>query len=107
SIDIYPTLCELCGIPVPDSVEGQSFASALADPTATPKDFALGLWRKSGTDGYSIRTDRYRLVRWGNDAANPTQIDLFDYESDPLGKQNVEGSDPDVVTDLLNRISEQ
>jgi arylsulfatase A-like enzyme len=107
SIDIYPTLCELCGIPVPDSVEGQSFASALADPTATPKDFALGLWRKGDTDGYSIRTDCYRLVRWGNDAANPTQIDLFDYESDPLGKQNVEGLDPDVVTDLLNRISEQ
>ena len=107
SIDIYPTLCELCGIPVPDSVEGQSFAPALADPTAIPKDFALGLWRKSSTDGYSIRTDRYRLVRWGNNAVSPTQIDLFDYQTDPQGKQNVAASNPDVVTDLLNRISEQ
>ena len=107
SIDIYPTLCELCGIPIPDSVEGQSFAPVLADPTAIPKDFALGLWRKNSTDGYSIRTDRYRLVRWGNNAASPTQIDLFDYQSDPLGKQNVVASNPDVVTDLLNRISEQ
>ncbi len=107
SIDIYPTLCELCGVSIPESVEGQSFASALVDPTAIPKDFALGLWRKSGTDGYSIRTDRYRLVRWGNNPASPTQIDLFDYEADPLGKQNVAASNPNVVSDLLNRISEQ
>ena len=107
SIDIYPTLCDLCDIPVPDSVEGQSFVPALLDPTALPKDFALGLWRKGGTDGYSIRTDRYRLVRWGNNAASPTQIDLFDYQTDPEGKQNVAASHPDVVTDLLNRILEQ
>ena len=107
SIDLYPTLCELCGIPVPDSVEGQSFAPALANPAAIPKDFALGLWRKSGTDGYTIRTDRYRLVRWGNNPASPSQIDLFDYEIDPNGKQNVAASNPDVVSDLLNRISEQ
>lgn len=106
SIDLYPTLCELCDIPVPDSVEGQSFVPTLRDPTAIPKDFALGLWRKSSTDGYSIRTDRYRLVRWGNNPASPTQIDLFDYQSDPEGKQNVAASNPAVVADLLNRISE-
>jgi arylsulfatase A-like enzyme len=106
SIDLYPTLCELCNIPVPESVEGQSFVPALLDPATKPKDFALGLWRKSGTDGYSIRTDRYRLVRWGNNPASPTQIDLFDYQSDPGGKQNVAASRPGVVTELLNRISE-
>ena len=107
SIDLYPTLCDLCNIPVPDSVEGQSFAPALLDPAANPKDFALGLWRKGGTDGYSIRTDRYRLVRWGNNPASPSQIDLFDYQTDPDGKQNVAASLPGIVTDLLNRISEQ
>ena len=105
SIDLYPTLCELCEIPVPDSVEGQSFAAALRDPAARPKDFALGLWRRNSTDGYSIRTGRYRLVRWGNNPANPTQIDLFDYQADPAGKQNVAVSHPGVVRDLLDRIS--
>jgi len=106
SIDLYPTLCELCDVPAPDSVEGQSFVPALLDPAARPKDFALGLWRKSSTDGYSIRTDRYRLVRWGNNPASPTQIDLFDYQTDPDGKQNAAASLPDVVSDLLDRISE-
>ncbi len=105
SLDIYPTLCELCDVPIPASVEGQSFASALRDAAATPKDYALALWRKNSTDGYSIRTDRYRLVRWGNNAASPTQVDLFDYLADPLGKQNVAGSNPTVVTELLGRIS--
>ncbi|YCM42090.1 sulfatase-like hydrolase/transferase [Verrucomicrobiaceae bacterium 227] len=106
SIDLYPTLCELCQIPIPDSVEGRSFAPALLNPAARPKDFALGLWRKGGTDGYSIRTERYRLVRWGNDPGNPTQIDLFDYQTDPEGKQNAAASQPAVVTELLERISE-
>lgn len=107
SIDIYPTLCDLCDIPIPDSLEGQSFAPALLDPTARTKDFALGLWRSGSTDGYSIRTDRYRLVRWGNNPASPTQVDLFDYQTDPTGKVNVAVSQPDTVTELLNRISEQ
>jgi len=106
SIDLYPTLCELCDVPVPASVEGSSFVPALRDPEAIPKDFALGLWRRSSTNGFSLRTDRYRLVRWGNDPNNPTQIDLFDYQTDPEGKQNVAPANPGVVTDMLNRISD-
>ena len=104
SIDLYPTLCELCNVPIPAFVEGQSFAPALRAPASIPKDFALGLWRRSSTDGYSIRTDRYRLVRWGNNPASPTQIDLFDYDADPQGKQNVADANPVIVSDLLSRI---
>ena len=91
-------------MPIPDSVEGQSFVPALSNPEAQPKDFALSV-QSSNANGFSIRTARYRLVRWGN-SASPSQIDLFDYQTDPDGKRNAAGENPDVVADLLNRISE-
>jgi len=48
-------------------------------------------------------------VNLANEGAmnSPTQVDLFDYQTDPTGKVKIAGSQPDTVTELLNRISEQ
>ena len=36
-IDIYPSLCELCGLTPPDHLEGTSFAPLFAEPGAPGK----------------------------------------------------------------------
>lgn len=59
-VDIYPTLCELTGLPVPLHVEGTSMGPLLRNPSRKWKDAAFSIWRGST----SMRTDRYRLTRY-------------------------------------------
>jgi len=40
-LDIYPTLCEMAGLPVPPHVEGRSFARLVDDPTSPGKPWVL------------------------------------------------------------------
>jgi iduronate 2-sulfatase len=100
AIDLYPTLADLCNVPIP-VVEGRSFTPALLDPALPAKATALSYWNRNGTHGYSLRTERYRIVRWGSNPLAPVQVDLFDYQTDPGGSQSVTASQPQVVSDLL------
>ncbi len=40
-VDIYPTLCDLAGLPLPSHLEGTSFAPVLADPQRAWKTAAF------------------------------------------------------------------
>ena len=40
-VDIYPTLCELTNLPVPEHLAGESFASILNDPKEEGKEYAV------------------------------------------------------------------
>jgi hypothetical protein len=58
-------------------------------------------WNRNGTHGYSMRTERYRILRWGSNPLAPVQVDLSDCLTDPAGSQSVTASQPQVVSDLL------
>jgi arylsulfatase A-like enzyme len=100
SVDIFPTLCGLSGLPVPAQLEGASLVSLLRDPAATMKPFAISQYpdhAKRGLMGYSLRNERYRLVTWvsnevaktgGFAQAKPEAVELYDYQNDPLEKVN-------------------
>ena len=113
-VDLYPTLCDLCGLAKPDHLEGTSFAPLLNDPDRTWKSAAFGqVFRKPPeTDarlmGYSMRTDRYRFTRWENLDRDREIVarELYDYERDPLETVNC-ADDPEyagVLTDLESRM---
>jgi len=96
SVDIFPTLCELAGLPVPEQLEGISLVPILNNRSAKVKDFAMSQYPdhfKKGLMGYSMRTERYRMVVWMKDEVSRTgtfdrslidSIELYDYENDPL-----------------------
>ncbi len=93
-VDIYPTLAELAGLPLPQHLEGTSFKPLLADPNRAWKTAAFSQYprsQKGGLMGYSMRTDRYRFTVWVNQA-NHTKVDaleLYDHQSDPQENTNL------------------
>ena len=68
TVDVYPTLCDLAGLPPPDHLQGSSFLPALRNPSFSWEDVAFSQYpRKEGERevmGTSMRTDRYRYTQW-------------------------------------------
>jgi iduronate 2-sulfatase len=85
SIDLYPTLCELAGLPVPATVEGKSLVPLLSQPQSPWKDAAVGRFRSGDT----IRTDRYRYSEYHDDKGNYQARMLYDHTTDPLENHNI------------------
>ncbi|MBN2473796.1 MAG: sulfatase [Pirellulales bacterium] len=100
-VDIYPTLCELCGLPVPDRLEGTSLVPLMNDPGQKWKAAAFSQYPRPGhypaedhirQMGYSMRTDRYRYTEWRDHKTGEVLArELYDYETDPQGNDNVAG----------------
>ena len=120
SVDIYPTLCELAGLPVPAALEGASFAPLLREPDREWKTAAFsqfprpvrpgGLKATAQPDdkmGYSMRTDRYRYTEWRY-VTRPDETaarELYDHTSDAAENHNV--ADEPSRHDLVQRLHEQ
>jgi iduronate 2-sulfatase len=109
TVDIYPTLAELAGLPPPDGpqpIDGVSLLPVLKDPGASVKDHAYHVYprNRSGTRilGRAIRTSRYRLVEWKQigEAIETPDYELYDYLEDPLEKKNLALERPDIVSQL-------
>lgn len=102
SVDLYPTLCELAGLPAPPQGEGASFAAALRTPEATTKEAIIHVYPRGELIGRSVRTERHRLVEWKKPGAPPETalLELYDYKSDPAETKNLADAQPEVVARL-------
>lgn len=97
-VDIYPTICDLAGLPILESLDGTSLKPLLSDSTATAKDAAFSQFprRHEGREymGYAMRTDRYRYVEWQD--RNTRQVlatELYDHTRDSFENINVAGDE--------------
>ncbi len=88
SLDVYPTLADLCGLKAPAVLEGKSLRPLLEDPGARWDKPAYSFIQRGKVGGATVRTERYRYTEW-NDGT--TAAELYDYESDPLESRNVAG----------------
>ncbi|MDZ7691179.1 MAG: sulfatase [Balneolaceae bacterium] len=67
TVDIYPTLAELAGLPRPNStqpLDGENLVPVMINPQVRVSDHAYHAYPRGTRIGRAIRTDRYRLVEW-------------------------------------------
>ena len=98
-LDLYPTLVDLCGLPKPSHVEGESLKPVLSDPRKTVKPAAFTwhprpAYSRVGNSptvmGYSMRTARYRYTEWRDfKTGRVTARELYDHAADPDETVNV------------------
>jgi arylsulfatase A-like enzyme len=98
-MDIYPTLAELCGLPVPSHCEGQSLVPLFKNPKMN--------WEPALTTiGYkihSVRSSQYRYIVYEDGTE-----ELYDHKVDPMEWNNLvrESQYAGIVKDLRKYLPE-
>lgn len=84
-IDIYPTLCELTGLPSPEHLHGESMVRLMKNPKTPWKDYAIGRYKAGDT----IRSETHRFSEFRTARGQITGSMLYDHQNDPAETQNV------------------
>ncbi len=103
-LDIFPSLCELLDIPIPDSVEGRSFMRSLTGHGESGRDV---LYFAYGSSIRGLQDHRHKLIEYLAGGERTTQ--LFILEDDPLELHDLSG-DPayaDQIRHMRQRLKEQ
>ena len=83
-VDIYPTLCELCKVPVPEGqLQGKSFVPILQDSEKRIKEYAFVQWQ----GGYNIVSEQYSSTIWLQGDSVVARM-IFDRQLDASENEN-------------------
>ncbi|HEV2691971.1 MAG TPA: sulfatase [Verrucomicrobiae bacterium] len=98
SLDIYPTLVDLAGLPAQPDLEGTSLKPVLKKPTAKWDKPAYSIWSEDGktVHGVAVRTEKWRYAEYGKEGANGAMLldsrdpdELRNFAADPEHKAAV------------------
>ncbi|MHC4628759.1 MAG: sulfatase [Planctomycetota bacterium] len=94
-VDVYPTLAEACGLPIPEHCEGTSLMPLVNNPTRPWKTAAFSQFRKTINGvpcmGYTMRTDKFRYTEW-RDRKNLDRVvarELYDHRQNHDENENI------------------
>jgi arylsulfatase A-like enzyme len=87
TLDIYPTLCELCGLKPPAGIEGHSLKPLLDDANARWDHPAYSVSGNSKNLGVAVRTAKYRYAEWSGPKGGGAM--LIDETADPHETKNL------------------
>ncbi len=80
--DLFPTICDLAGVPVPASAEGKSLVPVLKGKRMRERDYLFTAYKNVQR---AVRTDRWKLIRY----PQVDQTQLFDLQTDPHELKNL------------------
>ena len=79
-IDIYPTLCDLCGLSQPKQLEGHSLTAQLQDVTTQRSPVVTTFYRNN----HAVRSQHWRYIRYSDGSE-----ELYDHRNDPHEWRNL------------------
>ena len=105
-VDLYPTLADLCGLPVSPMLEGSSLSPLLDDPNREWKSAAFSQYTRGKSRGYSLRTENHRYTEWRNNG-KVTDRELYQYENSsyPIEPVNVAAKEKKLVASLSQKLA--
>lgn len=80
-VDLYPTLSELCGLPIGDHLDGESLVPLLKNPK---RSWSFPAITTHGRNNHAVRTQRWRYIRYADGSE-----ELYDHEEDPMEWSNL------------------
>ncbi|MEO0446735.1 MAG: sulfatase [Verrucomicrobiota bacterium] len=107
-LDLYPTLCELAGLSIPEGPEGASLAGLFRDPRVLPpKQVACSEMNRRGRIGRSIRSADFRYTEWRNPSGQIVARELYDHrDGEFLETKNViDEAHPDIALGLSAQLA--
>ncbi|MEX2445133.1 MAG: sulfatase [Alkalispirochaeta sp.] len=94
-VDVFPTLCDLCGLAKPEHLEGRSMLRQILDPAGPGGRATFAhrkhMWHdriKAYEVAHTVRTERYHYTEYRNQQDTAIYRELFDYENDPDERLN-------------------
>ncbi len=123
TIDLMPTILELCRLPLPEAMQGQSLIPLLAAGKQIPNKSPAGQWRNEpavserllpervkkmfpelGGDLYAIILDGWKLVHNSQPIEGQPEYELYDHHKDPLDQVNLAEKHPEIVQRLTEEL---
>ncbi len=84
-LDLYPTVASLCGLEVPDRLQGKDISPLLDDPSLEVRDAAFSV--APSRKGFLLREQDWAYIQYEEDASKG--IELFDMRKDPKQYTNL------------------
>lgn len=84
-LDLYPTVAKLCGLDVPENIQGADISALLDDPEQEVHEAAFSV--APMRNGFLLREQRYAYMQYGEEGENG--IELYDTENDPMQYTNL------------------
>ena len=98
TVDVFPTVCELCNVPAANAMHGESLLGLLNGDIDARSNHSAVSYSKATT----IRTDQYRLIQHAKG-----HVELYDHRSDAKETVNIADQSKGVVTALQKRLKER
>lgn len=98
-LDLYPTISSLCGLEVPERLQGKDISPMLDDPSIEVREAAFSVNGK----GFLLRTQDWAFIQYRENGQGG--MELFDMKTDPLQYNNL-AEDP-IYSDVVAQFSEQ